>query len=209
MICRKLEALACSSYNSPHLPSIRVSDDPPFTHTGVDFAGPLYIRQSGNPEREGSKCYICLFTCASTRAVHLELTRSLTVESFLLAFGRFISRPRLPATLISDNTKTFWGSSKAVEKIARSNEVTCYLSTNGVTRKFIVEKAPWWGGFWEHLVQSIKQCLKKCIGRKTLNYDELQTLLSEVESVVNSRPLPYVARKTTKMARLAPCVPDI
>ena len=190
--CRKLEGLAYSSYNSPDLPSFRVSDDPPFTHTGVDFAGPLYIRQGGNPETEGSKCYICLFTCASTRAVHLELTRSLTVGSFLLAFRRFTSRRGLPATLISDNAKTFKGSSKDVQKIARSKEVMRYLSNNGVTWKFIVEKAPWWGGFWERLIQSVKRCLKKCIGRTTLNYDELHTLLSEVEAVVNSRPLTYV-----------------
>ena len=81
--CRRLEGLPYSSYNSPDLPSFRVSDDPPFTHTGVDFAGPLYIEQSANSEREGSKCYICLFTCASTRAVNLELTRIVTVESFL------------------------------------------------------------------------------------------------------------------------------
>ena len=191
--CRRLEGLPYSSYNSPDLPSFRVSDDPPFTHTGVDFAGPLYIKQSGNSESESSKCYICLFTCASTRAVHLELTPSLTVESFLLAFRRFTSRRGLPATLISDNAKTFKGSSKDVQKIARSKEVTRYLSNNGVSWKFIVEKAPWWGGFWERLIQSVKRCLKKCIGRTTLNYDELQTLLSEVEAVVNSRPLTYVA----------------
>lgn len=192
VICRKLEGLPYSSYNSPDLPSIRVSDDPPFTHTGVDFAGPLYIRPDGNHEKENVKCYICLFTCASTRAVHLELVRSLTVESFLLAFRRFTSRRGLPATLISDNAKTFKGSSKEVQKIARSKEVMRYLSNNGIVWKFIIEKAPWWGGFWERLIQSVKRCLKKCIGRTTLNYDELHTLLIEVESVVNSRPLTYV-----------------
>lgn len=70
--CRKLEGLPYSSYNSPDLPSFRVSDDPPFTHTGLDFVGPLYTRPDGNQEKENAKCYICLFTCASTRAVHLE-----------------------------------------------------------------------------------------------------------------------------------------
>ena len=190
--CRKLEGLPYSSYNSPDLPSFRVSDDPPFTHTGLDFAGPLHTRQDGNQKKENSKCYICLFTCASTRAVHLELIPSLTVESFLLAFRRFTSRRGLPATLISDNAKTFKGSSREVQRIARSKEVMRYLSNNGVFWKFIVERAPWWGGFWERLIQSVKRCLKKCIGRTTLNYDELQTLLSEVEAVVNSRPLTYV-----------------
>ena len=85
------------------LPSESVSEDPPFSHTRLDFAGPLYINSNGQPE----KVYICLYTCAATRAVHLELLRDLGVESFLLSFRRFVGRRGLPATLISDNAKTF------------------------------------------------------------------------------------------------------
>ena len=131
-------------------------------------------------------------TCATTRAVHLELTRNLTVECFLLAFRRFTSRRGLPTTLISDNAKTFRGASREIKKIVRSKEVQRYLANNRISWKFIVEKAPWWGGFWERLIQTVKRCLRKTIGRTTLNYDELVTLLTEVECVVNSRPLTYL-----------------
>ena len=86
VICRKFSGPPYPSVNLPDLPAIRVSEDPPFTHTGLDFAGPLYVRYGVHLTiSEGNtKCYICLFTCASTRAIHLKLTLKLDVSSFLL-----------------------------------------------------------------------------------------------------------------------------
>ena len=158
--CRRLEGLPYSSYNVPDLPSVRVFEDPPFTHSGVDFVGPLFVRGKSTTESDNNKCYVCLFTSAATRAVHLELTPNLTVKSFLLAFRRFTSRRGLPATLMSDNGKTFRGSSKEIVKIARSKEVLHYLAINGVScregplvgrllgeinpeRQAMYEKVPW------------------------------------------------------------------
>ena len=92
----------------------------------------------------------------------------------------------------SDIAKTFKAASKEIQRIVRSPEVAKYLTTNRVTWKFIVERAPWWGGFWERMVRSVKRCLRKCIGRSSLNHDKLNTLLIEVESVLNSRPLTYI-----------------
>ena len=74
----------------------RVSDDPPFAHIGIDFAGPLYVKDKSS---DLSKVYVCLFTCCSTRALHLELTNLLSAESFLLAFQRFVGRRGLPSII--------------------------------------------------------------------------------------------------------------
>ena len=94
VICRRYEGTPYRSQPSSDLPSERVSEDPPLTHVGLDFAGPLFIADKNITEgtSESSKVYVCLFTCASTRAVHLELTRGLSVQAFLLAFRRFASR---------------------------------------------------------------------------------------------------------------------
>lgn len=196
VVCRRFDATPCKPSRFADLPSTRVSDDPPFTHIGLDFAGPLYVKETRTNSEAGdsdpNKVYVCLFTCASTRAVHMELTRTLNVQDFLLAFRRFASRRGLPATIQSDNAKTFQSSSKEIRKIARSPEVWRYLTNNQITWNFIVEKAPWWGGYWERLVRSIKSPLKKVIGRSTLTYDEMNTLLTEVEGVINARPLTYV-----------------
>ena len=198
VVCKKFEGPPYLSPVSPDLPACRVSADPPFTHVGLDFAGPLYVkskrsaREAVEDNMQNSKVYICLFTCASTRALHLELTEGLNAETFLLAFRRFSSRRGLPATLVSDNAKTFKSASKEIRGITRSQEVFRYLTNQRTNWQFIVAKAPWWGGFWERMVRSVKRCLRKIIGRSTLRTEELHTLLVEIESVINCRPLTFV-----------------
>ena len=185
-----MEGLPYSAHPPADLPVCRVSDDPPFSHVGLDFSGPLYVRDGVHLSEEGTrKVYICLFTCASTRAIHLELTAGLNVETFLLAFRRFTSQRGLPATLLSDNANTFKSASKEIRSVARSTEVSQYLTNQQTMWKFIVAKAPWWGGFWECMVQSVKRCLRK---RTVLKLEELSTVLVEVKSVINCRPLTYV-----------------
>ena len=104
--CRRMEDPSYALASPPDLPVERVSEDPPFSHTGVDFAGPLFINDSRvQREQKQEKVYVCLFTCAATRAVHLELTRDIGVETFLLSLHRFASHRGLPATIISDNPK--------------------------------------------------------------------------------------------------------
>lgn len=187
ILCKKIEGLPYKSVYSSNLPEFRVDDSPPFTHTGIDFAGPLMVS-----DKESAKYYVCLFTCAVTRAVHLELVESLDVESFIRAFRRFCARRGLPGTILSDNAKTFKSASKEIKKLIRSPRLREHFTSQGVKWKFIIELAPWQGGMWERLVRSTKRCLIKIIGRSVLTYSELNTVLVEIESVINSRPLTYV-----------------
>ena len=193
VICCRYEGFSYKSNPTVDFPSERVLEDPPFTHVGLDFAGPLFVTD-GNSQgaNESSKVSVSLFTCASTRAVHLEMTRGLGVQAFLLAFRRFTTRQGLPATLQSDNAKTFKSSCKEIRKITRAEAIWRFQTNKRINWNLIIEKAPWWGGYWERLVQSIKRPLKKVLGRSTLTFDELRTILVEIEGVNNSRPITFV-----------------
>ena len=88
---------------------------------------------------------MCLFTCAATRAVHLELTPDLSAATFLLAFRRITSQRDIPSVMISDNAKVFQSASSVIKKVVRPEEVSKYMLNNQIRWNFIVEKAPWWG----------------------------------------------------------------
>ena len=190
IICKKLEGLPFSTVQRLDLPAYRVDEGPPFLNVGLDFAGPLYLSHS--KDNIQCKVYVCLFTCLSTRAIHLELVECLDVETFLRAFRRFHSRRGTPGRVLSDNAKTFHSASKEVINVIFSKLGMNRLKNQGIIWLFIAQRAAFWGGTWKRMVRSVKRCLRKIIGRSSLNVDELNTLLTEVESVINSRPITYL-----------------
>ena len=123
-------------------PRSKTTESSPFTNTGVDYFGPLYVKNGGNRK----KVWICLFTCIAVRAVHLEVVEDMTAEHFLEAFRRFIARRGKPNKIISDNAATFKAAKNAIDiawnDITRDREVHSYLSENRIEWKFIIELSP-------------------------------------------------------------------
>lgn len=108
--------------------------------------------------------------------------------TFLQSFQCFTGRRGLPQRLVSDNAKTFKAAPKDIEGIFRSNDVQLYLAIKGVVWSFIIERAPWHGGFYERLIKSTKCCLKKSMGKDFLSFEEMRTILVEIEATLNNRP---------------------
>jgi hypothetical protein len=124
----------------------RVQPQKPFAVTGIDFAGPLYIKVGSNM-RQG---YIALFTCATTRATHLELCTDMTTEKFFLAFQQFVGRRGLPHTVYTDNPRTFHATNKHQTVLWTSLSTAKthqFLAQNTSIWKFIAPRAAWWGGW--------------------------------------------------------------
>ena len=136
--------------------------------------------------------YVCLFTCAVTRAVHLEVVTDLSTQTFLNAFRRFTARRSLPKKVISDNASTFCAASDEIKTLLESDQVRRYMANHRIDWIFIPCRAPNWGGFWERCVGLMKTCIKKVLGRARVTLDELTTLVTQVESVMNDRPLTYI-----------------
>ena len=187
--CRRLEGKGYKSPPVADLPNFRVNETLPFSNTGVDFAGPLFVK---NGSGEMKKVYVALFFCSVTRAVHLELVEDLHTTSFINSLRRFCARRGTPRLINSDNAKTFKAAKKLLDKLATDHTFLEFLDHHRIIWKFNMPLAPWWGGYWERMVGCVKRCLRKVLGNARLTRDELSTVLTEVESTLNSRPLTYL-----------------
>ena len=170
------------------LPPARLeAKKPPFTHTGVDYSGPIIVKH-GRSELN----YGCIMTCMTVRAMHLEVAPDLTTSSFINALRRFIARRGTVKYLYFDNGSKFVGA----EKILRDNikgwnqrQIYEHLRQQGIQWSFNPPSASHMGGAWERMVGLIKRILGALLLRKQLSDDILQTALLKVEAIVNSRPL--------------------
>ena len=135
-VCKKLQGRSYVVPPPPPLPEFRLSDEFAFTRVGVDFAGPIYVKDVFAKKGDMNKVYIALFTCAATRAVHLQLVPNPSAQSFIRALARFKGRRGIPVLIVSDNGKTF-----------KDSKVQAQCQRDGIRWKFNVEAALWWGGF--------------------------------------------------------------
>ena len=178
VVCKKINS---RPYNYPmhsDLPSARFDDNYPFRFSGSDLLGPLLCLPVYGDEQKFHKVYIVIYTCLSTRSIILELVHNATANTFINSLSRFINRRGCPTAMYSDNGSIY---------VADATQQ--FAANHGIEWNFNIDCAPWQGGAWERLVGCVKRCLKKVLGTKKLTYVELQTLIVEVEAVLNNRPI--------------------
>ena len=132
----------------------------------------------------------------------------MSAEEFILGFRRFISQTGSQIAIFSENALQFKTASQTLDlllkKVIRGDDVQNYVSNTGVKWLFIVELAPWMAGFYERLLSLVKRALRKSVNRQSLTYIQFQTVLKEIESTVNSRPLVYVCDDIDSTLTLTP-----
>ena len=175
----------------------------PFTNTGVDYFGPLTVTVG----RHHEKRYGVLFTCLSTRAVHLEIATSLSTDAAIMAIRRLCARRGNPAHIYSDNGTNFKGADRELKRAMEDfdqDQLKAFASGRSFEWHFNPPLAPHMGGSWERLVKSVKVALQAILHQQAPKDEVLSTVFTEAEAVVNSRPLSHVSGDADDEPSLTP-----
>ena len=95
--------------------------------------------------------------------------------------------------MMSDNATTYLAAAEELKKLIELPELQPILHRKNVDERFVTKRAPWFGGFWERLIRLMKTSLKKVQGRASVNLVTLQSIMVEIEAILNDRPLTYAS----------------
>ncbi|KYM94040.1 hypothetical protein ALC62_15344 [Cyphomyrmex costatus] len=136
---------------------------------------------------------IAIFVCFCSKAVHIEVVLDYTAEAFLAALRRFSSRRGLCSDIYSDCGTNFLGADRQLRQLLRASSLDgrciAHSAADGIRWHFNPPSAPHFGGLWETAVKSTKYHLRRVIGDSRLTFEEISTLLAQVEACLNSRPM--------------------
>lgn len=177
------------------LPKIKSKIVEPFMHTGMDFAGPFDIKISTRRNATIAKGYVCVFVCMVSKGIHLETVSDLSTQRFIQALRRFIARRGYCTDLYCDQGSNFKGASNELPLLflQAESEASTYVqnlfANDRIRFHFNPPSAPHWGGQWESYVKLTKHSLNRISVSTRLTYEDMDTLLKQIEACINSRPL--------------------
>lgn len=190
------------------LPSARIQPGRAFAVTGIDFCSPIMVRSGFGRNTKKEKAYIAVFICFWSKAIHLDLVSGLSTEKFIAALRRFMARRGVCREIHSDNATNFKGADRELQELFKAGKntkpATEVMAECGLQWKFIPTRAPHFGGIWEAAVKSTKHHMKRVIGLSTLTFEEMSTLLAQIEACLNSRPLTQMSQDPNDYEALTP-----
>ena len=149
------------------------------------------VKNGNNTE----KCYVCLFTCSTTGNVNLEIVDDMKTDQFLLAFRGHCVVYVTPSLILCDNAKTFQNGDVETQKLFQVIEVQTvqhHFDQRRVQMRHMPAKSPHWGGIYEQLIGVVNMSIKKVLRHALVSLPELQTLIKEVQAILNDRPITFI-----------------
>lgn len=202
-VCRRINGKV-GEQKMANLPEDRLlPDKPPFTNTGVDFFGPFDVKRG----RSTIKKYGVMFTCLTLRAVHIEVADSLDTDSCINAIRRFVCRRGQVTIMRSDNGTNFVAAERELrEAIQRldNDKIEKALQPKGIKWIFNSPAASHQGGIWERQIRTVRKILNSLLKEQAVNDDCLLTIMCEVESIINGRPLTTISDDVNDVEPLTP-----
>ena len=187
-VCKVFSTKPYGATTTADMPQFRVEASRPFETTGVDFAGPIAFKIA---KKEQGKCYILPFTCATSRAIHLQLKKTQTAEEFQRKINLFIARRTRPKVMISANASVFKSTATWMKNIRKSERLQDYLARQDINWRVNLSRSPCWGGMYERLIKDVKKILHKTLDRTHLTFEQLEAVVIDVEKNLNNRSLTY------------------
>ncbi|XP_065094610.1 uncharacterized protein LOC135715141 [Ochlerotatus camptorhynchus] len=192
--CFRFHPPASNQFMAP-LPSSRVTAAKVFEHTGLDYCGPFFVRPLAG-RGASVKVWVTVYVCFAVKAVVLDIVAGLSTESCVNSLRRFASRVGRVRTIHCDNSTTFVGARREVMEMRQA--------LKGIEFQFIPPRAPHYGGLWEAAVKAFKRHFWKIIGAAPHHYDDMRTVVSQAECILNSRPLTPLSNDPQDLSVLTP-----
>ncbi|XP_020298979.1 uncharacterized protein LOC109863179 [Pseudomyrmex gracilis] len=144
----------------------------------------------------------------ATKAIHIELVEDLTTESFIAAFKRFVAQREKVRNMYSDNGTNFVGTNREFQALYQNEEfkrdISEFATAEQITWHFIPARSLHFGGLWESAVRFMKRHLKRTVGDACLTVTKMITVLTQIEAILNSRPLTPLSDDPTDLRALTP-----
>ena len=193
-VCKLLDKMLAMQQMAP-LTDNRLTPAPVFNTTSLDLFGPFTVKDTVKKRTE-MKIWGMIFTCAATRAIHIDITDSYSTDSILQTLRKFTALRGCPEEIISDQGSQLVAASRDESNLTKDwdwSSISDWAGSNKIKWTLVPAEAQHQNGLSESLIKSIKRSIAHTIGKTVLSFSEFQLAMFEIANIINSRPIGIIS----------------
>lgn len=192
--CKLIDKKLASQLMAP-LPLFRQTIAPVFNVTSIDLFGPFLVKDMVK-KRVKMKVWGLIATCASVRAVHLDIAEGYGTDAVIQTLRKFVALRGCPSKFISDQGSQLITAAKDTANSTETwdwSSVEKWATNHKITWKFVPADSQHENGLSESMIKSVKRSIKHVLGENVLSFSEFQLMLYEVANIINTRPIGVIS----------------